>query len=91
MKTVQKLRTQTIARVNQKYDPSPLQKTCVNCIHYSSEYVQDRWGNMEEKKLRCKLGGFAIKKKGTCCEHRFNEQNRSYRSGNEYAGTSSKV
>lgn len=70
---------QSEAKKAQKYNPKPQQPECQNCFYYNSEIkerVSAYGGNTykDEKKLRCGLGGFAIKKKGTCNKHIFKNQ-----------------
>lgn len=63
---------QSEAKEKQGYDPKPIQPTCMNCKHYSSEKVSEsygwhkEWTREVEKKKRCTLGGFAVKKTGSC-------------------------
>lgn len=50
---------------NANYKPA----FCMYCVHYSSkiEILNNKYGDFKkESQLRCKLGGFAIKKKDTC-------------------------
>lgn len=60
------------ARDQQQYDPNPVLPFCENCEHYRSSWVEDGWGVVEEKKRRCSIGNFAVKRRGTCGTHRFN-------------------
>lgn len=61
---------QSEAKKSQGYEPKPIQRVCMNCKHYTSKYadVHNVWDKsyQVEKELRCDLGGFAIKKMGTC-------------------------
>jgi hypothetical protein len=61
------------AKDAQGYNPKPVWPECRNCAYYTSEkiekeYYGDRWD--EEKKIRCALGGFAIKKTATCNKYK---------------------
>jgi hypothetical protein len=40
-------------------------------MNYRSVLIKNEWGGMDEKKRRCTLGGFAVKRKSTCDFHRF--------------------
>lgn len=51
---------------------------CENCANFTCEIVKEIgyyssqiW--TREKKLRCTLGGFSVKKRSWCREHRFKE------------------
>ena len=70
----------TEAKAAQGYDPKPLQ-TCTHCEHYRSETALPAWAVKanagkgrtytlgeygKEGKVRCALGGFAIKKTASC-------------------------
>jgi hypothetical protein len=40
---------------------------CTNCEHFTSDKVKSSWGNhYDEKKLRCGVGGFAVKRTTSC-------------------------
>lgn len=60
------------AKQEQGYRETP--DTCGNCAHYQSEVVEktyDTWDGVhhvwtEEKKKRCSIGGFPVKKTATC-------------------------
>ena len=54
------------AKTIQGYTPKALPQFCSACIHYRSEFIKNQWQFTEEKNIRCGLGGFAIKKQGTC-------------------------
>lgn len=69
MKTM--LSRQEMARNKQNYTSIPSLPLCENCNQYRSVWVQDDWGNREEKKRRCFIGGFAVKRKGNCNLHSF--------------------
>lgn len=60
---------QSEAKERQQYVPKYEPAVCMNCVHYSSNVV-DRFGGTykEENNKRCGLGGFAVKKMGTCIE-----------------------
>lgn len=73
MKANHGISRQQMARDQQQYDPHPLMPFCENCGHYKSSWIEDGWGAMEEKKRRCSLGGFAVKRKGTCRNHQFSK------------------
>ena len=62
---------QQVARQRQKYEDKPQLKICESCEHYRSTYVETDWGGYEEKRRRCALGGFAVKRKGSCAAHEF--------------------
>ena len=53
------------------YTPKPIQKMCSNCSHFSSVFEKTEYGYMQEKELRCSIGGFAVKKQGNCNIHEF--------------------
>ncbi len=53
----------------QGYEPKPTFPMCSNCQHFRSDKVMNQWKYEEEKNIRCRLGGFAIKKQGTCNKH----------------------
>lgn len=60
---------QAIAKITQAYDEKPLSPQCVNCRHYCSELrVASLWGQIYERttKQHCGIGGFKVKKTGTC-------------------------
>ena len=65
---------QSEAKERQNYDPKPIHKICSNCSAFTSVVVDVKgWGNTvyaEEKNMRCGIGGFAVKKGGTCNEHK---------------------
>lgn len=66
---------QSEAKSSQKYDPKPTHAVCANCAHYTSDKSSTiGWGGQifeGERCLRCVLGGFAVKKGGTCSMHEF--------------------
>jgi len=60
------------AKTNQGYQAKPIFPMCSNCKHYNSDMVNVNrfYGDFkEEKNIRCGLGGFAVKKQGTCNSH----------------------
>jgi len=58
------------AKEVQGYDPKPEPAVCSKCKHFTSERTErigwDSRTYVDEKKLRCGIGGFAIKKMGSC-------------------------
>ncbi len=60
-----------MARKKQRYLEHPLLPVCESCEHYQSVYVDTEWGAQEEKRRRCALGGFAVKRRGSCNAHVF--------------------
>lgn len=61
---------QSDAKVAQGYEAKPAARTCGNCAHFASDKVE-RVGYMggifiDEKNIRCGLGGFAVKKMAVC-------------------------
>lgn len=62
---------QSEAKEKQGYVPKAIPQTCGNCAHFTSNVVR-RSGYFgiyeEESGLRCSIGGFAVKKNGTCNE-----------------------
>ena len=54
------------AKEAQEYTPKAQPKFCSACMHYRSEFVTNQWNYVEEKAIRCGIGGFVIKKQGTC-------------------------
>ena len=42
---------------------------CGNCTHFVSDITTTTFGYTSEKKLRCSLGGFKVKKFGGCSKH----------------------
>jgi hypothetical protein len=55
-------------KTEQGYDPKPTFAMCSNCKNFKSDKIRNQWG-YEEKNIRCGLGGFAVKKQGTCKMH----------------------
>lgn len=66
---------QSEAKKQQKYNPKPDPADCAHCEHFTSEQVGNKGygGKMyyQEKNMRCGIGGFAVKKRGTCANHAF--------------------
>ena len=61
---------QSEAKAGQGYSESG--PTCANCAEYRSEITPHPdvvW--VQEKNLRCAIGGFAIKKRGWCAQHKW--------------------
>ena len=50
----------------QGYDPKPIPKTCANCCFYESDFVENGYGYLVERNIRCGWGQFAVKKTATC-------------------------
>lgn len=59
------------AKAEQGYDPKPGFPTCSNCKHYTSDIHVEKhsFGIYRKKNIRCAIGGFKIKKQGTCNKH----------------------
>lgn len=60
---------QSEAKLKQNYNPKPLPRVCMNCENYKSEMIEYKnvfSSYVEEKNKRCGIGGFAVKKGGTC-------------------------
>lgn len=61
------------AKVAQGYTPKAIPQTCMNCANFASDLVPrvSTWDSVtyfDEKNVRCMLGGFVVKKMGTCNE-----------------------
>ena len=59
------------AKERQGYVPKFIPNVCGNCLHFRSEIVKTRgtyglW--TKETNMRCEIGGFKVKKQGTCQE-----------------------
>ena len=69
---------QTDAKAAQGYVEEIDPDRCGNCAHLTSEKTtvdHGYWPYTEEKKLRCSVGGFKIKKNGGCkCHKRTKEE-----------------
>lgn len=62
------------SKENQEYNPKPIFAMCSNCKHFISDKIKStRWSYIEEKNIRCSIGGFAVKKQGTCKLHERND------------------
>lgn len=63
---------QSEAKAKQGYVPKAIPQTCMHCAHFASEMkaCAGYFGGAytEERNLHCSLGGFAVKKMGTCNE-----------------------
>jgi hypothetical protein len=63
---------QSEAKEKQGYVPKAIPQTCGNCGHFLSTKAKcaGYFGGeyIDEKNLRCGVGGFAVKKMGTCNE-----------------------
>ncbi len=65
----------------QQYTPKLIAGVCGNCTHMKCDMELPAWmqrqpGVWEDKykvakNLRCGIGGFPVKKSGSCCEHAF--------------------
>ena len=53
----------------QGYQEKPIFPMCSNCANFRSEFIPTNYGYNEEKNIRCGIGGFAVKKMGTCTKH----------------------
>jgi len=65
---------QAVAKALQRYEDKPVHPMCSNCVFFSSTTLErTEFGSTwtQEKNLRCVKGGFAVKKMGTCQDHRF--------------------
>ena len=68
---------QTEAKERQAYTPKAIPQTCGNCAHFTADRVNRNAAYMgqagvtaywEDTNMRCGIGGFAVKKMGTCNE-----------------------
>ena len=60
---------QSKAKQTQGYMPKAEPRTCVTCMHFQMDTIErESYGQTwkEDKNLRCAIGGFAVKKMGTC-------------------------
>lgn len=60
---------QSEAKIKQGYIGKPTPRTCMHCKHFRSEKIkmETPWGEYtKETLMRCGVGGFAVKKMGTC-------------------------
>ena len=64
---------QSEAKKAQSYIEKPVPVKCSTCIHYQyDEVVNKTWSNVEyteKKRIRCSLGGFAVKANAVCKCH----------------------
>lgn len=61
---------QSDAKTSQGYVPKAVPRTCCNCAHFKMDTVtKECFGKQwkQDTNLRCEIGGFAVKKMGTCC------------------------
>jgi hypothetical protein len=61
------------AKKEQGYEAKPVFPMCSNCAHFQSDFITDKgyFGEFTmEKNLRCGIGGFAVKKQGSCQQHK---------------------
>lgn len=56
-------------KTEQGYEPKPIFAMCSNCKNFKSDHETTTYGYVAEKNIRCGIGGFAIKKQGTCKFH----------------------
>lgn len=58
---------QSTAKINQNYQPSCV-TMCMHCASFTSDKKPIRPGSIyfDERNLRCAIGGFKVKKMGTC-------------------------
>lgn len=65
---------QSEAKSKQGYVPKAVPQTCMNCDYFKKDKVLvcslGASNYYEDKNLRCTLGGFTVKKMGTCDEFR---------------------
>ena len=58
------------AKQAQGYEQKPVIHVCKNSKHFTSKFTNayDIWNSIYqiEKEMRCGIGGFAVKKMGTC-------------------------
>ena len=59
---------QSKAKADQGYVPKAVPQVCGNCANFASDMIKPYLGNsfVKETNMRCVLGGFAVKKMGTC-------------------------
>ena len=69
---------QSEAKKNQGYNPKLIPPMCMNCDHYESDMLPvsgfSVLSYLNEKNIRCGIGGFAVKKMGTCALHEFKKE-----------------
>lgn len=63
---------QSKAKADQGYVPKAVPQVCGNCANFASDFVRvsQFYDCQVEKNKRCTLGGFAVKKMGTCDKFR---------------------
>lgn len=70
---------QSEAKAKQCYVPKVTPMVCSNCKHYESTITERKgmFGGIykDESEKRCGIGGFAVKKTGTCNLHTFATHN----------------
>jgi len=54
------------AKKSQNYQEKPLSRRCRVCKHFESETEENQWGYTVEKRLRCSIGGFAVRPNSVC-------------------------
>lgn len=59
---------QSEAKQAQGYKPNHFYPVCMNCKYSDSVVIEtdDSWSWNIKKETRCGIGGFAVKKMGTC-------------------------
>lgn len=68
---------QVEAKNRQGYNPKPVHPSCSNCKHFTFDresYEGWRGPYVEDKNLRCSLGGFKVVKGGLCTCHDMKEK-----------------
>jgi hypothetical protein len=58
---------QSEAKDKQGYTKTP--RTCSNCESFKSKKSENQFGWIDEKEMRCMLGGFKVNKTSVCNEH----------------------
>ena len=53
------------------YKEKPIQRMCSNCENFHSEFINNGYGYLEEKNIRCTFGNFSVKKTANCDEHKY--------------------
>lgn len=56
----------TEAKINQGFVLRPVSRECGNCKNYNSTFFWDTKGRCTEKRMRCEIGGFSVKKTNSC-------------------------
>lgn len=74
---------QSEAKKIQNYNPKPTPAECSNCREFQKEstFTHEWFGKKyyRDKNLRCGIGGFAVKKRGTCTNHKFAKPDTAYK------------